>query len=133
MQPRLLGPHRLIGVAAVPRVGVQRGNGNVMMLTRLARVVVVSEEFKSYFASFGAVVEHQIMQDHSTGRSRGFGFVTFDSEQVVEDILAHGKMHELGGKQVSGADLVLHPVIRWRAPTSTLSTHFMTGTCKKLS
>lgn len=40
------------------------------------------------------------MQDHSTGRSRGFGFVTFDNEQVVEDILAHGKMHELGGKQV---------------------------------
>ncbi len=43
------------------------------------------------------------MQDHSTGRSRGFGFVTFDSEQTVEDILAQGKMHELGGKQVSNA------------------------------
>lgn len=61
---------------------------------------VLSDEFKSYFSSFGSVVEHQIMQDHSTGRSRGFGFVTFDNEQVVEDILAHGKMHELGGKQV---------------------------------
>ncbi|KAG0590975.1 hypothetical protein KC19_1G140000 [Ceratodon purpureus] len=61
---------------------------------------ITDEEFKSYFAGFGSVVEHQIMQDHSTGRSRGFGFVTFDSEQTVEDILAHGKMHELGGKQV---------------------------------
>lgn len=58
------------------------------------------EEFSSYFAKFGKIVEHQIMQDHSTGRSRGFGFVTFDSEQVVEDILAQGRMHELGGKQV---------------------------------
>ena len=65
--------------------------------------MVVAEEFKSYFAGFGSVVEHQIMQDHSTGRSRGFGFVTFDSEQTVEDILAHGKMHELGGKQVSAS------------------------------
>lgn len=46
------------------------------------------------------------MQDHSTGRSRGFGFVTFDSEQVVEDILAHGKMHELGGKQVIALTLL---------------------------
>lgn len=63
---------------------------------------MLAEEFKSYFAGFGSVVEHQIMQDHSTGRSRGFGFVTFDSEQTVEDILAHGKMHELGGKQVRG-------------------------------
>jgi hypothetical protein len=33
-------------------------------------VVVVAEEFKSYFAGFGSVLEHQIMQDHSTGRSR---------------------------------------------------------------
>lgn len=60
----------------------------------------MTDEFKSYFTRFGHVVEHQIMQDHSTGRSRGFGFVTFDSEQTVEDILAQGKMHELGGKQV---------------------------------
>ena len=73
-----------------------------MVLTGVCIMVPVgAEEFKSYFAGFGAVVEHQIMQDHSTGRSRGFGFVTFDNEQTVEDILAHGKMHELGGKQVS--------------------------------
>ena len=60
-----------------------------------------AEEFKAYFNSFGPVTEHQIMQDHTTGRSRGFGFVSFDNEQTVEDILSHGKMHELGGKQVS--------------------------------
>lgn len=70
-------------------------------MTIALTVLVLAEEFKSYFAGFGSVVEHQIMQDHSTGRSRGFGFVTFDSEQTVEDILAHGKMHELGGKQVN--------------------------------
>jgi len=36
------------------------------------------------------------MQDHSTGRSHGFGFVTFDSEQTVEDVLTHGKIWNLG-------------------------------------
>ncbi|XP_057823457.1 heterogeneous nuclear ribonucleoprotein 1 isoform X1 [Cryptomeria japonica] len=61
---------------------------------------ITEDEFKNYFAKFGKVVEHQIMQDHGTGRSRGFGFVTFDSEQVVDEILSHGKMYELGGKQV---------------------------------
>lgn len=40
------------------------------------------------------------MQDRSTGRSRGFGFMTFDSEQTVEDILTEGKAHELDGKQL---------------------------------
>jgi RNA recognition motif-containing protein len=46
------------------------------------------------------VVEQQIMQDHTSGRSRGFGFVTFDNEQIVDEILNSTKVHELGGKQV---------------------------------
>lgn len=40
------------------------------------------------------------MLDHKTGRSRGFGFVTFDSEEAVEKIFSVGQIHELGGKQV---------------------------------
>jgi len=61
---------------------------------------ITEDEFKDYFSKFGKVVEHQIMQDRSTGRSRGFGFITFDSEQAVEEIMSKGKMLELGGKQV---------------------------------
>lgn len=56
---------------------------------------------KEYFSSYGGIVEHQIMLDHKTGRSRGFGFVTFESEDTVEEIFLEGKLHELGGKQVS--------------------------------
>lgn len=45
------------------------------------------------------------MLDRETGRSRGFGFVTFDNEDTVERVLSDGRMHELGGKQVSQASL----------------------------
>lgn len=41
------------------------------------------------------------MLDHITGRSRGFGFVTFETADAVEKVLSWGKIHELGGKQVS--------------------------------
>lgn len=41
------------------------------------------------------------MRDHSTSRSRGFGFVTFDTEQAVDDLLAQGNKLELAGAQVS--------------------------------
>lgn len=62
----------------------------------------IADEFKDYFSSFGSIIEHQIMIDYRTKRSRGFGFITFESEEAVENIFAGDKRHELGGKQVNG-------------------------------
>lgn len=45
-------------------------------------------------------MEHQIICDHETNRSRGFGFVIFDSEEVVDELLSNGKMIDLAGTQV---------------------------------
>ncbi|CAN6237585.1 unnamed protein product [Urochloa humidicola] len=61
---------------------------------------LTEDELKDHFSSYGKVVEHQIMLDHSTGRSRGFGFVTFESEDSVERVISEGRMRDLGGKQV---------------------------------
>lgn len=36
---------------------------------------------------FGRVVDATLMMDKDTGRPRGFGFVTFDSEAAVEACL----------------------------------------------
>lgn len=41
------------------------------------------------------------MRDHSTGRSRGFGFVTYESEDMVDLLLAKGNRIELSGTQVT--------------------------------
>ncbi|KAJ7951610.1 Heterogeneous nuclear ribonucleoprotein 1 [Quillaja saponaria] len=58
------------------------------------------DELKEYFSSYGSILEYQIMLDRTTGRSRGFGFVTFESESSVKKVFSMGKIHELGGKQV---------------------------------
>lgn len=50
---------------------------------------------------YGEVVEHQIIRDHETNRSRGFGFVIFDSEEVVDELLSKGNMIDMEGTQVS--------------------------------
>lgn len=47
------------------------------------------------------MVEHEIIRDHVTKRSRGFGFIVFDSEQVVDNILTDGNMIDMAGTQVS--------------------------------
>lgn len=62
--------------------------------------IVTEDEFKNFFAKFGEVVDHEIIRDHSTNRSRGFGFIVFDSEQVVEELLSNGNMIDLAGSQV---------------------------------
>ncbi|KAK1267925.1 Heterogeneous nuclear ribonucleoprotein 1 [Acorus gramineus] len=58
------------------------------------------DEFKDHFSTYGKVVDHQIIRDHSTSQSRGFGFIVFDSEQVVDDLLANGNMIDFAGSQV---------------------------------
>lgn len=59
-----------------------------------------ADKLRDYFSGYGSVVDYQIMIDHKTGRSRGFGFITFENEDAVENIFAEGKIHKLGGKQV---------------------------------
>ncbi|KAH6810945.1 RNA-binding family protein [Perilla frutescens var. frutescens] len=61
---------------------------------------VNEDEFKSFFSKYGKVVEHEIIRDHVTKRSRGFGFIVFDNEQVVDNILSDGNMIDMSGTQV---------------------------------
>lgn len=42
---------------------------------------------KNAFAAFGTVAEAKVITDRMTGRSRGFGFVTFDSGDAVSEAL----------------------------------------------
>lgn len=46
-------------------------------------------------------MEHEIIRDHATKRSRGFGFIVFDNDKVVDNILSDGNMIDMAGTQVS--------------------------------
>ncbi|XP_018472448.1 heterogeneous nuclear ribonucleoprotein 1 isoform X2 [Raphanus sativus] len=60
---------------------------------------ITEAEFKSYFDQFGTIADVVVMYDHNTQRPRGFGFITFDSEESV-DMVLHKTFHELNGKMV---------------------------------
>jgi len=55
-------------------------------------------DFKKFFEGFGAVTDCQIMMERDSGRSRGFGFVTFEEESSMEKVLA--TQHSIQGKPV---------------------------------
>ncbi|GFZ10135.1 RNA-binding protein 1 [Actinidia rufa] len=60
---------------------------------------LTEEEFKSYFEKFGRITDVVVMYDNVTSRPRGFGFITFDSEDAVEEVMKKS-FHELTGKLV---------------------------------
>ncbi|CDO99280.1 unnamed protein product [Coffea canephora] len=78
------------------------GGGN----TRTKKIFVgglpptlTDEAFRQYFESYGDVTDVVIMFDQQTNRPRGFGFISFDSEEAVDRVL-HKTFHDLNGKQV---------------------------------
>ncbi|KAK9734911.1 hypothetical protein RND81_04G171400 [Saponaria officinalis] len=60
---------------------------------------VTENDFKNYFDKFGNITDVVVMYDHNTQRPRGFGFITYDSEDAVDRVL-HKTFHELNGKMV---------------------------------
>lgn len=85
-------PHKIDPKRAIPRDEQER--------TSKIFVGGVSQDatesvFKEYFAQYGRVVDATLMMDKDTGRPRGFGFVTFDSETAVDNTL-NGDLTILG-------------------------------------
>lgn len=58
-----------------------------------------AESLRDYFTQFGEVLECTVMRDNNTGRSRGFGFLTFKDPKTVNIVMV--KEHFLDGKIVS--------------------------------
>ena len=57
------------------------------------------EQFRAYFGQFGNVADIKLIRDFETGRSKGFGFVTYSSDAEVNDALkANGE--ELDGRKL---------------------------------
>ncbi len=60
---------------------------------------ISSEELQDLFEEFGEVEDLVIITDRETGRSKGFGFVTFGNEESAKKALA------LDGKEVQGRQI----------------------------
>ncbi len=52
------------------------------------------------FERFGEVSEAKIITDRETGRSRGFGFVTFDNDEDADNAIKEMDGTELDGRSV---------------------------------
>ncbi|KAF5746749.1 putative RNA-binding family protein [Tripterygium wilfordii] len=82
------------------RLGISENNyGTKKVFVGGLAASLTEEQFRSYFERFGRIMDVVVMHDNLTNRPRGFGFVTFDSEESVENLMQQS-FHELNGKVV---------------------------------
>jgi len=62
-----------------------------------------SAGLRAAFEKFGEIEEAQVVNDRETGRSRGFGFVTFVDEGSSQQAVA-----EMNGKDLDGRPIVVN-------------------------
>jgi len=48
---------------------------------------VSDEELKEHFSIYGEIEDYVVMVDRNTGKPRGFGFVTFTTEDPVDLVM----------------------------------------------
>ncbi|KAL0956111.1 hypothetical protein HGRIS_002279 [Hohenbuehelia grisea] len=58
------------------------------------------ETLRDAFSQFGNVIDSIVMRDRDTGRSRGFGFVTFEAPEQAQQAIGGLNEQELDGRRI---------------------------------
>lgn len=74
-------------------------SANKVFIGGLAQTTT-DEMVNEYFSRYGTLVDAVVMKDRATQRSRGFGFVQYDSSEPVDQVMAAYKEHQLDGKWI---------------------------------
>ncbi|KAF7350442.1 RNA-binding domain-containing protein [Mycena venus] len=58
------------------------------------------DSLRNCFASFGNITDSIVMKDRETGRSRGFGFVTYNTDDEAQQAIDRMNDQDLDGRRV---------------------------------
>ncbi|KAI6119080.1 glycine-rich RNA-binding protein [Pisolithus croceorrhizus] len=58
------------------------------------------DTLRQAFSQFGTVLDSIVMRDRETGRSRGFGFVTYGTSQEAEVAISSMNEQDLDGRRI---------------------------------
>lgn len=100
----------------------QGGGGGLTEEERTARKIFVgglnrnttADSLRDYFAAFGAIHHTEVLFDKLTGRSRGFGFVTFEDAESINNVV--DRHHTIDESQVEVRRAIPREEARQTAP-----------------
>ncbi len=87
----------VIGVAPRPRQDI---SAPVKLFIGSLSWETTTDDLKVAFSNFGKVVDVVVITDRNTGRSRGFGFVTYENRADAEEAIK-----QMNGKELDGRTL----------------------------
>uniref|UniRef100_A0AAY4C676 RRM domain-containing protein n=1 Tax=Denticeps clupeoides TaxID=299321 RepID=A0AAY4C676_9TELE len=61
---------------------------------------ITTEDIKAAFAPFGKISDARVVKDMTTGKSKGYGFVSFYNKLDAENAIVHMGGQWLGGRQI---------------------------------
>ncbi|XP_071402036.1 nucleolysin TIAR isoform X7 [Centroberyx affinis] len=61
---------------------------------------ITTEDVKAAFAPFGKISDARVVKDMTTGKSKGYGFVSFYNKLDAENAIVHMGGQWLGGRQI---------------------------------
>ncbi|MCA9364342.1 MAG: RNA-binding protein [Candidatus Moranbacteria bacterium] len=64
---------------------------------------MTDEDLGALFSDHGTVAEAVVIKDRATGRSKGFGFVTFDNDEEAD-----AAIEALNEKEIEGRNIVVN-------------------------
>ena len=59
------------------------------------------DQFRDFFGQFGEIKELNLISDYQTGRSKGFGFITYSSDEEGLKAVEEANGAELDGRRMN--------------------------------
>lgn len=85
---------------AFPKEKSKKSSGSRKVFVGGLMPEITTSEFTKYFERYGEIEDSIVMKDKSSGKARGFGFVTFSKENSVDEVIKNYSNHFLRGKWI---------------------------------